>query len=247
MCKKRSFKRQRYCDNCDETIEIGQCCHSCKVCDYDLCDLCNALPAPIDAPIEVVEPQIPASTVPNIAGSASSPQAAIPIVTIHVSSTSPPKPPAHPFFSLTRSLTMGSDNARPNFHMIARLITAVPAILTASATASEANLPSANASSPPTTFQATSALIANPRSRSRLKLPKATAVVSFSATALAEVLPQTPQVQTPQVPPSVAIFRSLLASLIIIIDTVDAPTRNQLKDELMQKFDPYFTLFPFID
>ena len=149
--------------------------------------------------------------------------------------------------------------------MVARPITAVPAIVTASATASEANLPSANASPPPTTFQATSrflaavpstiaplatavdtALIANPRSR--LKLPKPTAVVSFSdPTPLAEVFPQTPQVQTPQVPPSVAIFRSLLASLVIIIDTVDAPTRNQLKDELMQKFDPYFTLFPFID
>ncbi len=239
-------------------------CHSCKVCDYDLCDKCNALPAPIDAPIDVVAPQFPASTVPNIAGSASFPQAATPIATIHVSSTSPPKPPAHPFFSLARSLTMGSDNTRPIFHMIARLSTAVPAIVTASATASEANLPSANAS-PPTTFQVTSRLLAavpstiaplataivNPRSR--LKLTKPTAVVAFSdPTDLAGVLPQIPQVQTPelqtpQVPPSVAIFRSLLASLVIIIDTVDAPTRNQLKDELMQTFDPYFTLFPFID
>ena len=146
---------------------------------------------------------------------------------------------------------MGSDNARPNFHMIARLNTAVPAIVTASATASEANLPSANAS-PPTTFQATSRLnqnlLAVPSTnayRSRLRLPKPAVAAFSNTTALAEVLPQPPQVQTPQV--SVSIFRSLLASLVIIIDTVDAPTRNQLKDELMQKFDPYFTLFPFID
>jgi hypothetical protein len=63
---------------------------------------------------------------------------------------------------------------------------------------------------------------------SRLKLKKTAAVAALSA----------PTAQTPEVPASTAIFRSLVSSINVILATVDARTRDLLKDELKASILP---------
>ena len=72
---------------------------------------------------------------------------------------------------------------------------------------------------------------------SRLKLKKTAAVAALSdPTARAEAAPAL--AQTPEVPASTAIFRSLVSSINVILATVDARTRDLLKDELMASILP---------
>ena len=72
---------------------------------------------------------------------------------------------------------------------------------------------------------------------SRLKLKKTAAVAALAdPTARAEAA--TALAQTPQVPASTAIFRSLVSSIIVLLATVDAHTRDLLKDELMASILP---------
>jgi hypothetical protein len=248
MCRLRTFKREHACDMCDLIISKGT---SCKVCDFDLCTSC-ALPARFT--LERVALEEPAATIPIIVESTAAllppvlpvseePTSPGPIDTILVSSTSPPQQRTHPFFEPRRSLLMVvTDDAQPTFH-------AVPAPLAPSASATDPMDP-ANA---PATFHASqlvaavSAPIAPlmetdviPR-MSRMKLKKTAAVAALSdPTARAEpataLLADEPQ--TPQVPASTAIFRSLVSSILVIMGTVDARTRDLLKDELIASFLP---------
>jgi hypothetical protein len=72
---------------------------------------------------------------------------------------------------------------------------------------------------------------------SRLKLKKPAAVAALSdPTARAEAAPAS--AQTPEVPASTAIFRSLVSSINVILATVDARTRDLLKDELKASIIP---------
>ena len=76
---------------------------------------------------------------------------------------------------------------------------------------------------------------------SRLKLKKTAAVAALSdPIARAEAAPAllADEPQTPQVPASTAIFRSLVQSILVIMGTVDARTRDVLKAELIASLLP---------
>ena len=109
---------------------------------------------------------------------------------------------------------------------------AVPALLTLCASAPLPVDP-ANA---PTYFHAPHLIAAGPAPlldtdviprMSRLKLKKTAAVALSDPTA-----------QSPEVPASTAIFRSLVSSINVILATVDARTRDLLKDELKASILP---------
>ena len=230
---------------CDAIITKGT---SCKLCDFDLCDTC-ALPARFT--IERVASEEPTSTVPIIVGSTTAPQPPVlpvseepaspaPVDTILVSSTSPPQERIHPFFVPRRSLLLVvADDAQPTFHMTS-LLPAVPAPLAPSASAPDPDMDPANA---PATFPISATALETdviPR-MSRMKLRKSAAVAFLpDPTARAEPAPVlfADEPQTTQVTASTAVFRSLVSSLLVIMGTVDARTRDQLKAELIASFLP---------
>ena len=237
----RTFNHEHACDMCDAVITKGT---SCRTCDFDLCQNC-ALPSRYT--YERVSPAEPAATIPIIVESESTaaplppvlpeePPSPGPVDTILVSSTSPPQHRTHPFFEARRSLLpLVADDARPTFH-------AVPALLPPSASAPNPVDP-ANV---PTDFHASHLVAAVPAPlldtdviprMSRLKLKKP-AVVSalLDPTARAEAAPALPSAEHPT--PATAIFRSLVESILVILGTVDARTRDLLKAELIASLLP---------
>ena len=72
---------------------------------------------------------------------------------------------------------------------------------------------------------------------SRMKLRKL-AAVAFLPDPNDRADPAPALAPTPEVPASTAIFRSLVSSILVILATVDARTRDLLKDELMASFLP---------
>ena len=223
---------------CDAIITKGT---SCSTCDFDLCHIC-AVPARFT--YILVSPTEPAATIP-ITVEAETTAAPLPPVlsevptspgrvdTIFVSSTSPPQHRTHPFFEARRSLPpLVVDDARPTFH-------AVPALLPPSASAPNPVDP-ANGPTDSHVVAAVPAPLLDtdviPR-MSRLKLKKTAAVAALSdppARAEAEAASPTAEPQTA----ATAIFRSLVESIVVILGTVDARTRDLLKAELIASLLP---------
>ena len=225
MCRLRTFMREHACDMCDAIITKGT---SCSTCDFDLCHNC-AVPARFT--YILVSPTEPAATIPITVESESTAAPLPPVLsevptspgcadTILVSSTSPPQHRTHPFFEARRSLPpLVADDAQPTFH-------AVPALLP----------PSASAPNPVDSAAPVLDTDVIPR-MSRLKLKKPAAAAALTdPPALAEAAPAL--AQTPEVPASTAIVRSLVSSIIVILATVDARTRDLLKAELIASLLP---------